>query len=94
MYLARHSVQTLQMAEARQHLFRDAPFEKINGLVNGLDATVMINISNITEKPMGKVKVPINNIKTGIELRDEHLRSEMWLNSCKASLCRISIDRH
>lgn len=61
----------------------DAPFEKINGLVSGLEATVMINVNNITEKPMGKVKVPINNIKTGIELRDEHLRSEMWLNSEK-----------
>src|SRR4030067_1494632 len=61
----------------------DAPFEKIVGLSSGLDATVMLNINNITEKPMGKVKVPIGNIKTGIDLRDEHLRSEMWLNAEK-----------
>ncbi len=61
----------------------DAPFEKINGLASGLDATVMLNVNDITQKPMGKVKVPINNIKTGIDLRDEHLRSEMWLNSQK-----------
>jgi hypothetical protein len=32
---------------------------------------------------MGKVKVPINNIKTGIDLRDEHMRSDMWLNAGK-----------
>ena len=43
----------------------------------------MSHINNITEKPMGKVKVPINNIKTGIDLRDEHLRGEMWLNAGK-----------
>lgn len=61
----------------------DAPFEKINGLASGLDATVMLNVNDITQKPMGKVKVPINTIKTGIDLRDEHLRSEMWLNSTK-----------
>lgn len=61
----------------------DAPFEKINGLASGLDATVMLNINDITQKPMGKVIVPINNIKTGIDLRDEHLRSEMWLNAEK-----------
>jgi polyisoprenoid-binding protein YceI len=61
----------------------DAPFEKIVGLSSGLDATVMLNINDITQKPMGKVKVPIKNIKTGIFLRDEHLRSEMWLNDDK-----------
>jgi polyisoprenoid-binding protein YceI len=61
----------------------DAPFEKIVGVSSGLDATVMINPSDVTAKPMGKVKVPISNIKTGIDLRDEHLRSEMWLNAAK-----------
>lgn len=61
----------------------DAPFEKINGLASGLNATVMINPNDITQKPMGKVIVPINNINTGIDLRDEHLRSEMWLNASK-----------
>ena len=61
----------------------DAPFEKINGLASGLDATVMLNVNDITQKPMGKVIVPVNNIKTGIDLRDDHLRSEMWLNSAK-----------
>ncbi|MFA3782011.1 YceI family protein [Melioribacteraceae bacterium 4301-Me] len=61
----------------------DAPFEKINGLVSGLDAIVMLNPNDITQKPLGKVKVVISNIKTGIELRDEHLRSEMWLNAAK-----------
>lgn len=61
----------------------DAPFEKIVGLSSGLDATVMVNTNNITQKPMGKVKVPISNIKTGIDLRDEHLRGDMWLNAEK-----------
>lgn len=61
----------------------DAPFEKIVGLSSGLDATVMINKDDITKSPKGMVKVPIANIKTGIDLRDEHLRSKDWLNSEK-----------
>ncbi|AFH49659.1 Hypothetical protein IALB_1953 [Ignavibacterium album JCM 16511] len=61
----------------------DAPLEKINGLASGLNATVMINTNDITKNPMGKVSVPVNNIKTGIDLRDEHLRSDMWLNAAK-----------
>ena len=61
----------------------DAPFEKISGLASGLDATVMLNVNDITQKPMGKVMVPINNIKTGIDLRDEHMKSDMWLNAAK-----------
>lgn len=57
----------------------EAPFEKIVGVSSGLDATVMISTTNITKKPMGKVKVAISNIKTGIGLRDKHLVSEHWL---------------
>lgn len=59
----------------------DAPFEKIVGVSSGLDATVMINKDDITKSPKGMVKVPIANIKTGIDLRDEHLRSKDWLNA-------------
>ncbi|MFZ2325079.1 MAG: YceI family protein [Ignavibacteriaceae bacterium] len=70
-------------ARNQAQFISDAPFEKINGLLSGLDATVMINTTDITQKPMGKVKVAIKDIKTGIDLRDEHLRSEMWLNAAK-----------
>lgn len=59
----------------------DAPFEKIVGLSSGLDATVMINKDDITNMPKGMVKVSIANIKTGIDLRDEHLKSDGWLDA-------------
>lgn len=61
----------------------DAPFEKIVGLSSGIDATVMINKNAIANMPKGMVKVSIANIKTGIELRDEHLRSKDWLDAEK-----------
>lgn len=61
----------------------DAPLEKIVGLASGLEAMVMLDPNDITKTPRGKVKVAIDKIKTGIDLRDEHLRSEDWLNSKK-----------
>jgi polyisoprenoid-binding protein YceI len=38
-----------------------------------------------TEKGLGKVKlvVPVKSLRTGIEMRDEHLRSAMWLDGEK-----------
>lgn len=60
----------------------EAPFEKIVGVSNGLDAVAMIDINDLNNAK-GKVTVPIANLKTGIALRDEHLRSESWLNAEK-----------
>lgn len=68
-------------ARNQAQFISDAPFEKIVGVSSGLDATVMINKDDITKSPKGMVKVPISNIKTGIDLRDEHLRSKDWLNA-------------
>lgn len=82
-FFAQTFVADTKDARNQAQFVSDAPFEKINGLVSGLDATVMLNPKDITQKPMGKVKISINNIKTGIDLRDEHLRGEMWLNSVK-----------
>jgi polyisoprenoid-binding protein YceI len=61
----------------------DAPLEKIVGVVGGMDAIAMINPNDLVQNPSGKVKIPVKDIKTGIDLRDEHLRSEMWLNADK-----------
>lgn len=74
---------TVDSKDARNQaqFISDAPFEKIVGVSSGLDATVMINKDDITNSPKGMVKVPISNIKTGIDLRDEHLRSKDWLNA-------------
>ena len=39
----------------------------------------MINTNNITENPKGKVTVDLTTLKTGIDLRDEHMNSKDWL---------------
>ncbi len=61
----------------------DAPLENIVGVSNSIEAIAMIDINNITSNPKGKVTVDLNNLKTGIALRDEHLGSSNWLNTEK-----------
>jgi polyisoprenoid-binding protein YceI len=60
----------------------NAPLEDIVGLSNEVEAVAMINPADLSHA-MGKVSVNLNVLKTGIDLRDEHLRGEMWLNTTK-----------
>jgi len=60
----------------------NAPLEDIVGVSNEVEAVAMINPADLSHA-MGKVSVNLNVLKTGIDLRDEHLRGEMWLNTAK-----------
>jgi len=60
----------------------NAPLEDIVGVSSELEAVAMINPTDLSHA-MGKVSVNLVVLKTGIDLRDEHLRSEMWLNTAK-----------
>jgi polyisoprenoid-binding protein YceI len=61
----------------------NAPLEDIVGVSNKLSIMVMINTNDITKMPKAKIGVDLASLKTGIELRDEHLRSPNWLDTDK-----------
>ncbi len=60
----------------------NAPLEDIVGVSNDLNVVAMINPTNLSHA-MGKVSVNLSVLKSGIDLRDEHIRSAMWLNTEK-----------
>lgn len=60
----------------------NAPLEDIVGVSNGLVISVNLNPEDLSSAK-GKVSVDLNVLKTGIDLRDQHLRSENWLNTEK-----------
>lgn len=62
--------------------FSTTPLEDINGLGNGVGGGVTFNVNDL-KSLKGKVTVSVASIKTGIELRDEHMRSAGWLDSEK-----------
>lgn len=60
--------------------FSTTPVEDINGLGNGVSGSVTFNTNDL-KSLKGKVTVSVASIKTGIDLRDEHMRSAGWLNA-------------
>lgn len=61
----------------------NAPLEDITGISNKLTSNITINLNDVSNSPKGNVKVELAAMKTGIDLRDQHLRSANWLNTEK-----------
>ncbi|GMU94522.1 MULTISPECIES: YceI family protein [Ignavibacterium] len=62
--------------------FSTTPLEDIRGLSNDVKGTATFNINDI-KTLKGKITVSVASIKTGIDLRNEHLRSDNWLDAEK-----------
>lgn len=56
-----------------------APLEDIEGSASDISGSVMLDPANI-EATTGKLVVKVASMKTGIGKRDDHMRSESWLN--------------
>lgn len=60
--------------------FSTTPLEDITGLTNDVKGKVTFNVSDINTLK-GSISISVATIKTGIDLRDEHLRSDNWLDA-------------
>uniref|UniRef100_A0A832DFX4 YceI family protein n=1 Tax=Ignavibacterium album TaxID=591197 RepID=A0A832DFX4_9BACT len=72
--------------------FSTTPLEDIRGLSNDVKGTASFNVSDI-KTLKGKISVSVASLKTGIDLRDEHLRSENWLDAEKYPEITFTIKR-
>lgn len=62
--------------------FSTTPLEDITGLSGGVQGSVTFNVNDI-KSLKGKISVPVASIKTGIDMRDEHMRGAGWLDAEK-----------
>ena len=60
--------------------FSETPLEDINGLTNDVKGSVTFDVGDVTTLS-GTISISTASIKTGIELRDGHLRSADWLDA-------------
>lgn len=58
-----------------------ADFEDFTGTTNGITGSITFDPTKKTGS--GKLTINVAGIKTGIDLRDEHMRAEGWLNTAK-----------
>ena len=57
----------------------DAPLEAITGMSSKVQGSVTFDINDFANTLQGEIVIPTESIKTGIDLRDEHLRGSDWL---------------
>jgi polyisoprenoid-binding protein YceI len=69
------------MGRNQATFFSHAPFEDITGLSNEVNGWVSFDIQDVKNTLTGEVFIKTTSIKTGIENRDEHLRTSEWLNA-------------
>jgi polyisoprenoid-binding protein YceI len=65
---------------SRMQFVSDAPLERITGVSTNVQGTLTIDPQNVGAS-RGSVQVPISSIRTGLDLRDEHLHGSGWLDA-------------
>jgi polyisoprenoid-binding protein YceI len=70
----------------------DAPLETINGVTSKVTGELHVNPADL-RTVSGSVAVPIASIRTGIDLRDEHLRGANWLDAAHHANATFEITR-
>lgn len=71
---------TDQYGRNQATFFSATPLEDINGLSNDVRGSVKFDLGDLTTLS-GTISLSTASLKTGIDLRDEHLRSAKWLDA-------------
>lgn len=65
---------------SRVQFVSDAPLERITGVSTNVTGSFRVDPANLSSAS-GTVQVPITSIRTGMDLRDEHLHGDGWLDA-------------
>lgn len=68
--------------KSRAEFVSDAPLDTMVGKTNKVSGTLTVDPADIS-KTRGAFKVPVVSLRTGNDLRDEHLRGDGWLDAKK-----------
>ncbi|MCW9066773.1 MAG: YceI family protein [Ignavibacteriaceae bacterium] len=74
--------QTFNFEDKRNQatFFSTTPLEDVTGISNGVSGKVTFNVSDI-KTLKGSISIPVSSLDTGIELRNEHLKSSNWMDA-------------
>lgn len=68
----------------------DAPLETMTGTSSSVSGSFSVDPRDLTTAS-GAVEVPIASLRTGIDLRDQHLRSDGWLDANRYPTARFEL---
>jgi polyisoprenoid-binding protein YceI len=61
----------------------DAPLETVDGISTSTSGDFTVDLSNPSRQLTGRVEVLATTLRTGVDLRDEHLRGDSWLDAAR-----------
>ncbi len=73
---------TVASSGNRIQFVSDAPLERITGVTSSVSGSFSVDPADLSTL-RGTIRVPVASLRTGIELRDEHLRGEGWLDATR-----------
>jgi polyisoprenoid-binding protein YceI len=77
---------------SRIQFVSDAPLETITGASSHVTGTIQVDPANLSTA-RGTIQVPITSLRTGVDLRDEHLRGDGWLDAARHPNATFEITR-
>jgi len=70
-----------EMGRNQATFYRSTLLEDITGMSTDVWGNISFNVQDIENTLEGEVKISTASLKSGIDLRDEHIRSADWLNA-------------
>ncbi len=80
----------LQRGKSRAVFVSDAVLDTFEGHTRALRGEVRVDLDDL-RTTRGHVAFPVASLRTGIELRDEHLRGDAWLDAARFPSIRFEI---
>lgn len=68
---------------SRVNFVSDAPLETVEGISTQTSGTFTVDLSNPSRQLSGSIQIPTASLRTGNDLRDEHLRSANWFDAAR-----------
>lgn len=78
--VAEAQAKQFNISRARVRFTSEAPLETINGVSNTASGSLSFDPANLSSAS-GTITVPVRSLRTGIDLRDEHLVGSDWLDA-------------
>jgi len=70
-----------KMGRNQATFYSSAPLEDITGMSTDVSGNVSFDVEDLENTLRGQISISTASLRSGIDLRDEHIRSADWLNA-------------
>ncbi len=70
-----------KMGRNQATFFSTTPLEDITGMSSDISGTVSFDVEDVENTLKGEISISTASLKSGIDLRDKHIRSADWLDA-------------